>query len=642
MLGGVAVLVAVLVLVVALIAGGGAWAPGGILNPGALVGWSLPVVRVLTDLAVIALFGQSLLAVLLPRRAGPAAADTRAALRTAAVAGCAAAVFMALSALLTFAAVVGSGAATALRPDLLPALVHLDASSLLMLSAAFLLAAALAAARASRAAGPDAPLVPLVLAAIALLPVTLTGHATTGGGHLVAIAALAVHLVGVCTWIGGLGALAGYALRHGRVLAVVLPRYSRVAAVCFAAVGLSGVASAAARLTAPAQLVTTDYGRIVLAKTASYLLLGLIALHHRRRLLPAVARATRAGRCGPAAARRAFASLACAEVLVMTATVGLAVALSRTPTPPAPAATTIVDAELGYAMPPPMTAWHLLTLAWYDPVTCTLAVIAVTLYLAGVTRLRHRGERWPHRRTVWWVSGWVTAVLTTCSGLGRYGAITFSGHMVQHMLLSMVAPLPLVLGAPVALARRALDPAPPSCRGPRDWLFAAGHSPAARALGNPWVAIGLTAVSLFGLYCTPLFAALMKGHGGHLVMNVFFLAAGYQFHSTVCAVARPATAEDSRRRLGVVSAAALLHAAFALVLTASTVVIARSWYSGLDVPWVTSLVADQHRAGQLTWVFGEGPLVIALGLLLHRDPVRRAGRSPWGAPSPGRDGAGGA
>ena len=70
MLAVAAVLAAALALIVALVAGGGAWVPGGILNPGRLVGWSLPVVRTLTDLAIIALFGQSLLAVLLPQRRG--------------------------------------------------------------------------------------------------------------------------------------------------------------------------------------------------------------------------------------------------------------------------------------------------------------------------------------------------------------------------------------------------------------------------------------------------------------------------------------------------------------------------------------------------------------------------------------------
>lgn len=651
-----AVAVAGIALIVALVAGGGAWAPGGILNPGSVVGWSLPAARTLADLAVIGLFGQSLLAVLLPRRRGVLTPDARAALRTAAAAGVLAGVLMALTAVLTFASVIGSDATSALEPATFASLIHLDTSAFLMLSAGLLLAAALAAAWAFRAPGPDRALAPLVLAAVALAPVALTGHAETGSGHLVAITALGVHLIAACTWVGGLGALTGYALRHGRGLATVLPRYSRVAAVCFIAVGLSGLASAAARLNALPELITTDYGRIVLAKTVCYLLLGLVARRQRSRVLPAVAvaRAGTAGSAGAALARRAFVRLGSAELLLMTATVGLAVALSRTPTPPA-AATTAMQAELGFGMPPPVSARHLLSLAWYDPVISTLAVIGVTLYLGGVARLRHRGERWPLRRTVWWVGGWTVAVLTTCSGLGRYGAISFSGHMVQHMVLSMVAPLPMVLGAPVLLAREALDPAPPDCRGPREWLAAAAQSRAAHVLGHRGVAVVLVAVSLFGLYFTPVFGDLMSGHGGHLAMNTFFLVAGYLFHSSVFPLDRqpldrqppdrqpldrqppdrqlrgrspggpdnpgdPAAraARNSWTQVGTLSAAAVLHAAFAVALTASTTVIARAWYSGLGVPWVPSLIADQHLAGDLTWVFGVVPLVLALGLLLQR------------------------
>lgn len=609
-------LVSIAALVVALRAGHGAWSRGnGLLDAGAVVGWALPIARTLTDLAIVALFGQLVLALLLPLRRGALAADARGALRAAAVVAFAAAFLMASTAVLTLADIGGYGLATAFGPGALRAVLAIPSSSYLVVSAGILGAAGAAAAWAAGTRTRDAAVLPLVIGAIALLPIALTGHADTGRGHLVAITALGVHLLGVCLWVGGLGALAVHALRRGRALASVLPRYSRVAAVCFTAVGISGIANAATRLTGFGQVLTTDYGRLVLAKSAMYGVLGLVALGQRRGVLPRLAIAGVPEGPGP---RRAFARLAAVEVLLMGATLGLGVALSRTPTPGGPAATTNIEAALDYAMPPPLTAWHLVTRAWFDPVFVTLGVLAVALYAGGVRRLHRRGEHWPIGRSVAWLAGWAIAVGTTCSGLGRYGSITFSAHMAQHMLLSMIAPMPMVLGAPITLALRAVRPAPTGCRGPREWLTAALESRGAAFLGHPGACFLLVSAGLFGLYFSPVFTDLMSGHVGHLVMNVVFLASGYLWHWSLYGLDGAPVIPPARTRLGLLGAAAVLHAVFALALSYSTTVIASSWYSGLAVPWVPSLIGDQHLAGTLTWEFGELPLVLGAAVLAVR------------------------
>jgi putative copper resistance protein D len=72
-------------------------------------------------------------------------------------------------------------------------------------------------------------------------------------------------------------------------------------------------------------------------------------------------------------------------------------------------------------------------------------------------------------RTVAWLSGCTVILVATSSGVGRYSMAMFSVHMGVHMLLSMLAPILLVLGGPVTLALRALPAAgvgnPP---GPRE------------------------------------------------------------------------------------------------------------------------------------------------------------------------------
>src|SRR6202008_2122837 len=104
------------------------------------------------------------------------------------------------------------------------------------------------------------------------------------------------------------------------------------------------------------------------------------------------------------------------------------------------------------------------------------AIIMALVYLAGVHRLHRRGDAWPKGRTFAWVCGCAVLLIATSSGIGRYMPAMFSMHMAAHMLLSMLTPILLVLGAPVTLALRALPAAgrgePP---GPREWLLAALH-----------------------------------------------------------------------------------------------------------------------------------------------------------------------
>ena len=99
-----------------------------------------------------------------------------------------------------------------------------------------------------------------------------------------------------------------------------------------------------------------------------------------------------------------------------------------------------------------------------------VTVWAVGLYLLGVVRLRRRGDRWPLGRTLSFVVvGMGSFTVATASGLGAYDTTLLSVHM-QHMVLSMLVPLALALGAPVTLALRTPLPVP------RRWLLAVLHS----------------------------------------------------------------------------------------------------------------------------------------------------------------------
>ena len=124
-----------------------------------------------------------------------------------------------------------------------------------------------------------------------------------------------------------------------------------------------------------------------------------------------------------------------------------------------------------------------------------VTVWAVGLYVLGVAVLRRRGDRWPVGRTLAFVGlGMGSFFFATSSGLGRYDTTLLSVHMVQHMMLSMVVPLALALGAPVTLALRTLPPAP------RRWLLAVLHSRFAKVLAFPPLAFALYVASPWALY----------------------------------------------------------------------------------------------------------------------------------------------
>nr|BFE88479.1 hypothetical protein GCM10020093_110800 [Planobispora longispora] len=271
---------------------------------------------------------------------------------------------------------------------------------------------------------------------------------------------MAVHLVVLALWVGGLAVLCAHALRGQPHLEVAATRFSSMALWCFIGVGLSGLFSVVARLTSLSELFTSAYGLLLLAKTAAFALLGVAGWWHRRRTLPQLASA-RSGASGKSGAGRsgAFARFAIGEVVIMFAAVGLAVALSRTAPPPAVLPADRAFELLGYPMPPEISPANLASLWWLDLFSGTLAVLLGGLYLAGVRRLARRGDSWPWGRTAAWFTGVLILVVATQSGVARYAKVLFSVHMVEHMTLSMLVPIFLVLGAPVTLALRALKPA---------------------------------------------------------------------------------------------------------------------------------------------------------------------------------------
>jgi putative copper resistance protein D len=264
-------------------------------------------------------------------------------------------------------------------------------------------------------------------------------------------------------------------------------------------------------------------------------------------------------------------------------------------------------------LPPTLGRLLALDLGYASPVAWLAAGLAVA-YLVGVLRLRQRGIAWPVLRTVAFLAGCATVFHVCASGLQSYGMALFSVHMVQHMVLSMIAPLGLLLGAPVTLALRALPGSRGAAGVPRRLLLAGLHSRLGRFVSSPLFTVPLFIASLYGVYFTPVFDELMSTTPGHALMLAHFLVTGLLFFGPILAVDPwPRQAGHGARMLELLLPVPF-HAFFGVAVMMSSSLLLTS-FSALPESWGIDPMVDQGWAGGVAWSFGELPTVLVLAVV---------------------------
>ncbi len=575
-------------------------------DPGAAVRWGLPVAEGLHDLSLLLAIGALVLAAVAVPFATPAA--TRA-LRVATAASAAWTLSALVVLVLTYATVSGTPLSDpAVGNELGSFVTGFEVGQSLL---AVVVLAGLATTVAAAATGPRGTALAAALAVAGLLPIALTGHSGGAEGHETAVTAMGLHLLGLAVWVGGLLTL--LLLRPvltGPALVTVAGRFSGLALAAVVMVSLSGVLNASTRLAGWSDL-GSRYGLLLVAKTLLVAVLVAMGWWHRRRTVPQLA----SGRAGP------FWRLVGVELAVMATTVGVAVALSGTAPPvsdtDSPSEWSAAEVLIGFDMPPEQTLGRLLT-QWRPDLLWVVVVAGLaTAYLLGVRRLHARGDRWPLWRTVLWLSGLAVVLLVTSSGLATYGRVLFSTHMVQHMTMSMVAPLLLVPAAPITLALRTLAPRRDGSRGAREWLLWGLHSPVSRFLTHPVVAAALFTGSLMVFYYSPLFGVALRTHYGHEAMHLHFLLTGYLFVWSLIGTDPGVRATPYPLRLIVLFATMAFHAFFGVTLMGSTTVLQPGWFETVfaERGWGADPLADQQYGAALAWGIGEVP-TIALAILV--------------------------
>ncbi|MEV6120166.1 cytochrome c oxidase assembly protein [Streptomyces sp. NPDC052077] len=257
-------------------------------------------------------------------------------------------------------------------------------------------------------------------------------------------------------------------------------------------------------------------------------------------------------------------------------------------------------------------------LAWSaDPFFLVACLLGLGLYGWGVVRLVRRGDKWPVGRTVAFVIGVLSIGAVMCTRLNDYGMVMFSVHMAQHMVISMVAPILVLLGAPVTLALRALPPAGRGRKGPRELLLMLLHSRYMRVITHPGFTIPMFIASLYALYFTPLFDFLMGSRTGHVTMMVHFFAVGMVFFWPIMGVDPGPHRPSHLMRILELFAGMPFHAFFGIAVMMATEPLVETFREppaslGLDA------LADQSAAGGIAWAFSEVPSVLVLIALLFQ------------------------
>jgi len=440
----------------------------------------------------------------------------------------------------------------------------------------------------------------LLISLIAIAAPVFQSHSASSGSHALAIGSLFIHVIALSFWVGGVIAIA---LLNDDDRKISLPRFSHIALWAAIAVVISGVINASARLNFAAAW-STSYAFVVILKVVITFVLLFFGYKHRNYLA-----------AKPTVNWQAMTRLISVEAAIMIFVTALGSWLSSNQ-PPARGGDEPFNAALavtGIKMPEAPTFSRILFAYDPDVLMIGLLILAVALYIKGVVVLTRRGDKWPVGRTISFALGISAIDFATSGGLGVYAHFAFSWHMVAHMVLGMIAPIGIVLGAPITLALRTLPQSRDGQeRGIRGLLISALHSKYAKLITNPVVALAIFDGSLFALYFTSLFSGMMQSHQGHLFMNIHFILAGILFFHVIVGVDPNPRKVPHLVRIVVLFAAMSIHAFFSVALMSTSTLIDGGYFGSLQRPWSLDLLADQHAGGAVGWAMGEIPILIAL------------------------------
>jgi putative membrane protein len=285
-------------------------------------------------------------------------------------------------------------------------------------------------------------------------------------------------------------------------------------------------------------------------------------------------------------------------------------------------------------LPPP--TWTTFLTDWqFDALELLPFICLGTAYLVAVGRVEARGRRWPRSRSISFAAGMAVIVYATQSGLAAYDTTLFSMHIAQHLLLGLLAPLLLVLGAPLTLAIQATD------RPGRTRILRVLRSRPIAVLTHPLVVWVLFGTTLFALYFTGLYELSLRNPWFHVLVHMHFVVVGYLFLAVAIGLDHVGRPLPYGARMLFVLVALPFHAIVGIALLSSRTPVAGDFYRQLHRTWGPGLLQDQRMGAGILWSVGELFGLTILGVVMWlwmRAETRSAARSDaWGVGA--RDGA---
>ena len=256
----------------------------------------------------------------------------------------------------------------------------------------------------------------------------------------------------------------------------------------------------------------------------------------------------------------------------------------------------------------PPTAGSLL-LGWtFEPLPTLGLLVAVGWWLWAVRRVdaAHPANRVPRRRTVSFLAGMTALAFALLSGIGRYDTALFSIHMVQHVLLMLVAAPLLALAAPITLVLRVSSP-----EARRRWVLPVLHSRVMRFLGHPVTAWLMFAAMMWAVHFSPLFNASLEDPLVHDVEHVLFLTGALFFWWPAVALDPAPYRLGHPARIGYLFTQMTQNTFLAFVILNATEVL-YPHYATLVRPWGMAAIDDQRLAAGIMWIAGDVVFLTAI------------------------------
>jgi putative copper resistance protein D len=418
----------------------------------------------------------------------------------------------------------------------------------------------------------------------------LESHGSGSGHHMLAIGLVIVHVAALSLWFGGVIALF---LMPKSEREIGRKRFAPLALWCVSVIALTGFVNAFIRIGNFSNL-TSNYGFLVIFKIIIFVFILALVAYSRKKI-----------------GEQNFARQLARELFLLTTVLILGIFLGQG-NPPVSGSTDVVQA-IGAKMPGTPTISRLLFEYEPDGLFLSLLILAVALYIKGVVVLTRRGDKWPIGRTIAFALGISAIDYAVNGGLGVYAQVAFSFHMISHMVLATLAPIGIVLGAPITLALRTLPIGrTQEERGVRGFALAILHSRYSKVITHPVSALIIFEASLFALYFTNLFNWLMSYHFGHFFMGLHFLLSGVLLFFVIIGVDPSPQKSPFIFRVVILFVAISIHAFFSVALMSSSQLVDGGYFAEIARPWWPDFLADQRMGASIGWAMGEIPILLAL------------------------------